>query len=101
MAFKIIIDRDAFADIQEAASWYNRQSDGLGTRFRKQVKSQINGLRKSALAYGIRYHDVRCMQVHKFPFLVHYVADELNKRVEVFAVLHGGRDPDYAKGRKE
>lgn len=101
MAFKIRIDPEALDDILESATWYDQQSSGLGARFKKQVKSQINQLKQNALAHGIRYNDVRCAQVRRFPFLIHYVVDVSERKVEVFAVLHAGRHPDVSKSRSE
>ena len=47
--YKVIIDIDAVKDIQEATDWYNKIVKGLGTRFQKQVKKQINSLKNNLL----------------------------------------------------
>jgi plasmid stabilization system protein ParE len=93
MAFTIKIDIEALTDIEDAAEWYEVQSTGLGKRFKNQVKKQIDSLTIKALVYGTRYTDVRCMLIHKFPFLVHFVIDETESSVEIFAVLHTSRNP--------
>ena len=98
--YKIQIDKDALQDIQNATDWYNEASKGLGTRFQKQVKAQINTLSKSPLAYSIRYSTVRCMLIKKFPFLVHFTADEKTLLVKVFGVFHTSRNPEIWKTRK-
>ena len=92
-SYKIIIDADALQDIQDAPDWYNEQSAGLGSRFQKQVKSQINSLKNAVGSYSIRYADVHCMLIKKFPFLVHFVVHEEKKLVEIFAVIHTSRNP--------
>ncbi len=58
--FKVKIDADALLDIQQVTNWYNLQSAGLGSRFQKQVKQQINSLKTKAEYYGVRYSNVRC-----------------------------------------
>jgi hypothetical protein len=70
--YKIQIDKDALEDIQKATDWYNLVSIGLGTRFQKQVKAQINTLYKNPLAYGVGYDSVHGMLLKKFPFLIHF-----------------------------
>ena len=40
--YKVAIDPEALQDIQSATDWYNEQQRGLGSRFQKQVKAQIN-----------------------------------------------------------
>jgi uncharacterized protein YukE len=39
--YKIRVEPDALQDIQESTDWYNEQVQGLGSRFQKQVKTQI------------------------------------------------------------
>jgi len=91
--FKVKIDSDALLDIQEATDWYNKQLAGLGSRFQKQVKQQINSLKVNAENYSVRYNDVRCMTIKKFPFLVHFIIENSTETVKVFAVIHTSRNP--------
>jgi plasmid stabilization system protein ParE len=91
--YKLVIDVEALRDIQEATDWYNQQSNGLGSRFQKQVKSQINNLKSYPGSYTIRYADVHCMLIKKIPFLVHFTVDNTEALVEVFAVIHTSRNP--------
>lgn len=65
--YKIFIDPDALQDIQDVTDWYNEQLPGLGSRFQKQVKFQVNSLKKNATLYAIRYEGVRCMLIKKIP----------------------------------
>lgn len=99
-SYKILIDVDALNDIQEATDWYNLARKGLGTRFQKQVKTQIRTLSKYPLAYAVRYADVRCMVIKKFPFVVHFTVDDKNLIVKIFAVFHASRNPEIWKTRK-
>jgi hypothetical protein len=91
--YKIVIDTAAYQDIQNATGWYNVQSAGLGARFQKQVKTQINMLKNNPSAHHIRYAEVRCMLIKNFPFLVHFIVDEVGLVIEIFAVLHTSRNP--------
>lgn len=96
-SFTISIDEEALIDIQQGTDWYNQQLDGLGQRFQKQVKSQILSLKRNHSSYSIRYKDVRCMPIKKFPFMVHFSVDESQRIVEVFAVIHTRRNPSIWK----
>ncbi len=69
--YKISIDPDALHDLQNATDWYNQKLKGLGSRFQKQVKTQINSLKKNPFGYAERYMEVHCMLIKKFPFFVH------------------------------
>ena len=76
ISYHVKIDQDALLDILEVTEWYNNEVPKLGFRFQKQVKDQINSLKTKAKSYGIKYHDVRCMLIKNFPYLVHYVIDD-------------------------
>ena len=96
---KILIDIDALSDINSSMTWYEEQSTGLGIRFGKQVRSQINSLKVNPEAYSVRYLNVRCMLIKKFPFLVHFIITE-NDTVNIFAVFHTSRNPKIWAGRR-
>ncbi|MDR6968954.1 plasmid stabilization system protein ParE [Flavobacterium arsenatis] len=94
MSFKLKIDIDAFQDIEEAAEWYELQSKGLGLRYKSQVKKQINSLKKNPYLFSIKYNNIRCRRIDKFPFLIHYLIDEEFQLINVFAVFHTSRNPE-------
>jgi mRNA-degrading endonuclease RelE of RelBE toxin-antitoxin system len=98
--YKILVELDALQDIQEATDWYNEQLKGLGSKFQKQVVTRVNSLKKNPLGYAIRYADVRCVLVKKFPFMVHFTINEKKNLVEVFAVYHTSRNPKIWEERK-
>jgi plasmid stabilization system protein ParE len=99
LLFKIKIEQDALVDIQEITDWYNLQSKGLGVRFQKQVKTQINSLKSNPHIFAIRYQNIQCLLIKKFPFLVHYSIDEKNDIINIYAVFHTSRNPKIWKIR--
>ncbi len=100
MLYKVKIDQEALLDLQEIIEWYNKQTQGLGTRFFKQTTSQINSLKKTPFIYSNRYADVRCMIIKKFPFMVHYKIDSNEKTIIIFAIFHTSRNPKIWIERK-
>ena len=91
--YEIKISHEALDDIQFATDWYNNQVEGLGKRFQKQVINQIGKLKNTAEIHVIRYKDVRCMVIKKFPFMVHFTLDTQKGILTVYAVLHTSRNP--------
>lgn len=91
--YKIYIDRNAVDDIKNAAEWYNLEQKNLGKRFTKQVKLQINSLKLNPCKCSIRYANVRCLLINKFPFQIHYTVDNSTFLVEIYAVIHTSRNP--------
>ena len=97
MGYKIKIDIDAFNDIHSAHDWCELQLKGLGARYKSQVKKQINSLKKNPYLFSIKYEEIRCRKIEKFPFLIHYKVDDELKTVNVFAVFHTSRNPEIWK----
>ena len=101
MRFQLKIDTDALNDIQEAFEWYETQLKGLGLRYKTQAKKQINSLKKDPYLFNIKYNEIRCRKIEKFPFLIHYLINENTKTVTVFAVFHTSRNPEIWNKRQK
>jgi plasmid stabilization system protein ParE len=99
MAFKIKIEPEARLDIQEAIFWYNKQQKGLGKKFHKAVLTHFDSLTKNP-HFEIRYDNVLCLPLKKFPYMVHFTVDEVQQIVTVRAVFHTALNPKEWKGRK-
>lgn len=89
MEFKI--NPQAKIDIQEQIHYYNERQKGLGKRFHNDVKSTFKKIQKNPF-YQIRYKNIRCLPLNKFPSMVHYTFDEVNMIIIVRAVTHTSLD---------
>ena len=93
MKFAVTYNPEFFNDLVQAVDWYNDRQAGLGKRFFDKVGKQTAKLSTSALHFAVKYDDVRCMRIEKFPYLVHYRVNEQTLTVQVEALLHTSRDP--------
>ncbi len=93
MKFKVVYNPDFYEDIVQAMDWHNEKQPGLGGKLFNAVKKLTRKLTTSALHYAIRYDDIRCMPIEKFPYVVHYRVDEQNKIVKIEALFHSSRNP--------
>ena len=91
--FRIKIDPKAIADIQAISEWYNLQQAMQGKRFQDTAIKQINKLDKDSHSFAIRYKEIRCMVIKKFPYMVHFYINEKTEIVEVLAVISTHRNP--------
>ena len=91
--YKIKIEPEALTDIQEITKWYNKAQKGLGERFQNTTIKQINSLHTDPQIYAIRYKEIRCVLVSKFPYMIHFYINEENNMVEVLAVISTDRNP--------
>jgi plasmid stabilization system protein ParE len=85
-------------DIQDAASWYNDQQQGLGNRFMKFVRVKISKILLNPKAYQVRYSNVHTVVLDVFPFMVHFRINEESKTIIIIAVLHTSRNPAKWEG---
>ncbi len=93
MKYKVKIEPDALADIRAITDWYNEAQTMLGKRFQDTAIKQINSLGKNPQIYAIRYKEIRCMLVKKFPYMVHFYINQVSNSVEVLAVISTYRNP--------
>lgn len=83
----------ALNDIEQAVTYYNEHQKGLGKRFALQVQQALSAIKRNPLFASIRYEDIRCAQVSKFPFLIHYKIDEATSTVTIAAVYSTYQQP--------
>ena len=100
MKFALEFSPEFFNDLVQAVDWYNDRKIGLGKRFFNEVRKQTAKLSKSALLFAVKYDNVRCMRIEKFPYLVHYIVNEQTSTVKVVALFHTYRDPNIWSERK-
>lgn len=86
-AWKIAFRSSAKNDIQEAVDYYDGVSSHAGDQFLKQLESAIHALGINPY-FQVRYDNIRCIPLRKFPFMIHYQIDESKSIVIVFAILH-------------
>jgi hypothetical protein len=67
--------------------------EGLGKRFTGQVQLVLKPIKINPHFAYIRYEDVCCAQVPKFPYLVHYTIDEDSRTVLIAAVYSTHQQP--------
>ena len=99
MAFKIIFMPQVFDDVQDAVNWYNERQKGVGKRFFSVVKIHFGLLKKDPFCIAVKYDDIRCMPVSKFPYNIHYKIKSDSKTIVIFAVYHTSRNPEIWKER--
>lgn len=96
MVFSIKSEPEAQEDIQEGIDWYNKIQPGLGRRFHLEVKSKILKLKTNPF-FQIRYDDVHCLPLEKFPFMIHYTINEADKIITIKAVFNTSKNPENWK----
>lgn len=76
-------------DIVAAHAEYERHLDGLGDRFARAVRDQVQRVAEMPEMYGEVADGVRATPLRHFPYVVYYRID--GDRVVVLSVTHGRR----------
>lgn len=92
MTYSISIAEVAENDIRQAFLWYEAQKDNLGSLFQSHITEAINSIRSNPLKTQIRYNRTRIFFLEKFPFGIHFRADEIQNTILIIAVFHTSRD---------
>lgn len=98
MAFKIEVRPQALFDTYEIIDWYSKISTGLGKRFYLQIKQHYKFLKSTPLLQ-VRYDNVRCLPVDKFPYMIHFIVEEKRKCVIVIGIISTDRNPQIRNER--
>ncbi len=85
MTLPIVLTREAEAEFDEAADWYEQRA-GLGATFTALIRDILNRIGAMPELHAVVHQDVRRAVVKKFPYNIYYRVRA--DRVEVIAVFH-------------
>jgi len=91
--YKIVFSPKAITDIEEAVIYYNQQLWGSGNRFLFDLETIYRAINRNPFFASIKYDNVRCAGLKKFPFSVHFTIDEEGQIVTLAAVFNTWREP--------
>ena len=97
MSRKLIVTKEAEADILHGYISYEEKQEGLGGRFLEEIELACRRILPNPFLYQEVEPDIRRAVTHKFPYLVFYTFDE--ETVQILAVIHGSQDPPYINQR--
>jgi plasmid stabilization system protein ParE len=97
MARGFIVRPLAEADLEQAASWYDEEQAGLGSRFLSDVDQAFGRIRERPQQFPVISGDIRRALLHTFPYAVYF--RETDETIRVLAVLHLRRKPGLWRAR--
>lgn len=92
MAYKIVIEPRALAEIQQAIDYYNWRLPGLGKKFEKSLEAHIRLISRNPF-FQVRYKDYRVLPVKHFPYKIIYFLSESRRIAYITAVFHTSQNP--------
>jgi toxin ParE1/3/4 len=89
---------EAKAEFDDAKRYYDQQLQGLGERFRDEVRDALRRMRLWPLATPVERGDIRRLVLSRFPYKLLYSVE--GDYLYVVAVAHQHRAPEYWVDRR-
>ncbi len=93
MAYKIFITPTAFKDLSFASEYYEQKSAGLGNKFNETIQNYFNRIAETPFSSSVRYRNIRCKPVLRFPFIIMYTIEETQQAVHILRVFNTYQEP--------
>lgn len=90
---KVIFSKYAKLELEDATYFYELEFEGLGYRFKKEVKKAVKRISEYPKAWSVECGDIRKCLLHKFPYKLLYSIEK--DHIFIIAVAHQHRKPDY------
>lgn len=90
---KIIFSKYAKLEFEDAAHFYELEFEGLGRKFKEEVKKAAIRISEYPKAWSVERGDVRKCLLHKFPYKLLYSIEE--DHIFIIAIAHYHRKPNY------
>ncbi len=94
---KIEIHELAVNEFNDAIDWYELQVKGLGKRFKKTVKNQIQKIKRHPTWFLKEADYIHKAYVPKFPYKILFTVKE--NGIVIWAIAHMHRKPWYWQSR--
>lgn len=90
---KVIFSKYAKLELEDATHFYELEFEGLGRKFKKDVKKAAIRIPEYPKAWSVERGDIRKCLLHKFHYKLLYSIEE--DHIFIIAVAHQHRKPDY------
>jgi toxin ParE1/3/4 len=91
------IHPSALAEFRSAVAWYLERNTTAAAKFVAEVDRGVELLLKSPERWPAGEHGTRKFVLRRFPFAVVY--REKQESIQILAIAHGHRRPEYWRGR--
>lgn len=86
--YQIKVNAAAEEEIDLIYEWYEKKKTGLGTDFYRDIDTIFSHLSTLPMIAAVRYKNVHCLPMRKYPYMIHYTVLEDEKLVLIEAVRH-------------
>ena len=90
---EVIFSVYAKQELEDAIGFYELEFEGLGRRFKEEVRKASLRIAEYPVAWSVERGDIRKCLLLKFPYKLLYSVEE--DHIFIIAVAHQHRKPDY------
>jgi plasmid stabilization system protein ParE len=91
--YKVQIEDSAKIDLAEILDYYSGlENESIAYRFFDQFIECIANL-KNHPQFQIRYKNIHCLPIIKFPYMIHFIVDNELLTCKVFGIISTHQDP--------
>jgi toxin ParE1/3/4 len=76
VSYTILIQTEAWLEIQSAYDWYEEQKEGLGDIFLEEIEICYNILTENPARFPFKNHLYRRIRTDRFPYILMYEIEE-------------------------
>ena len=87
MKYNVVFQPRAVIEIQNSIDYYDNKQLGLGEEFYNEIFEYIETIILNPF-YKIHSENIRILPLKKFPFVIFYQIDEIERKVFIEAVFH-------------
>ena len=81
MNCKILFTPSAEEDLQNAFTWYENESPGLGWEFRNEIALCTEKITNHTVSYQIYIGEIHKIAVARFPYIIYYRTNDLKEEI--------------------
>lgn len=94
---RLDVHPSALAEFKSALMWYLERNETAAFKFVDEVDRAIGLILDSPVRWPKGIHGTRKIVLNRFPFVIVY--REKDNAIQVLAIAHGRRRPDYWRDR--
>ena len=97
MPYTIFVTPTATEDIAAAIEYYNALSPDLGYRFADLVSNYFDRIAALPTASPVRYKNIRCKPVKRFPYLITFTIHEDTHSLNILRIFNTYQEPLHCR----
>ncbi len=91
--WQIEFNVESFSEVEKALAFYEEKGKSIASDFLFEIKHSVSSLESNPF-FQIRYKNIRCLPLKKFPYMIHFEIDEVHRLVKIVGCVHTSLDPN-------